>query len=199
MLAFLVFLLLDAPANAGPVTAPDDYAVYVDFLRQATWDRAEIMKKAVGTFVIVDRTDLAGTGSFSIPRDWLLYDGMKWHFPELDSSTLHSFEVRNAKTVHLDAARFDGLPVALVSRRTIRNWFPRSASLPERWERFYERFPKAQGFLAFSSVGFSDDRRQALLYYGNQYDGLGGRGELLLFAWDGRQWMIIGRMQAWIS
>jgi hypothetical protein len=185
-------------ATAESVAPSDDYAVYVDFIRQTSWQRAEIEKTPVDAFVIMAKTDINDVGPSTLDQ-WQQYDYMKRQFPELDPSTLRSFGIRNAKAAQLLAKEFHDLTVVLLSRREIRKLFPRSALLTASWEGFYRRFPHAQGVLTFSCVGFSDDRRQALLYYGNQWDGLAGTGELLLLTWDGGRWVIARRMNVWVS
>lgn len=81
-LAFIAFFLAGVVAPAKPDASSDDYAVYVDFIRQMTWGRAEIAKEEVDTFVILAKTDISDAGSPSIPEHWLVFDEMKWRFPE---------------------------------------------------------------------------------------------------------------------
>jgi hypothetical protein len=69
----------------------------------------------------------------------------------------------------------------------------------EGWNNFYNKYPRAQGLLCFSRVGFDRHRSQALVYFANQSNYLGGAGYLVLLAKKNGAWLIVKQNMLWIS
>lgn len=67
------------------------------------------------------------------------------------------------------------------------------------WETFYARYPGSQGIMGLSRVGFSADGTQALLYLGNQWHWLAGRGYVWLLSRVGGGWVVERGVMIWIS
>jgi hypothetical protein len=89
------------------------------------------------------------------------------------------------------------LPHVLISDETIEKIFFKEGG--GGWVEFARRYPKNHGFLSFSRVGFSKDRKQALFYLGNEYTGGAGEGYLVLLQNRNGIWKEVTRSSCWIS
>jgi hypothetical protein len=67
------------------------------------------------------------------------------------------------------------------------------------WALFYEKYKNSQGILDFSRAGFSNDKKQALIYYGNQSNWKSGKGFYVIFEKKDGKWIRINSMTAWES
>ena len=68
-----------------------------------------------------------------------------------------------------------------------------------RWQGFYERYPKSNGFISVSRVGFNPDHSQAFLYAAASCGGLCGEGYYVLLGKDGGVWSVKRKTMLWIS
>lgn len=57
------------------------------------------------------------------------------------------------------------------------------------WQEFFARYPD-QSLITLSRVGFSDDRRSALVVTGKQGGRLSGGGMYVILTWEGGHWTI---------
>jgi len=69
----------------------------------------------------------------------------------------------------------------------------------EGWKRFYRRYPGASGLMIFSDVGFSDDRRFAIVYVAWYSDSRRGEGRIVLLTRESNQWKVWQSLQVWIA
>jgi hypothetical protein len=67
------------------------------------------------------------------------------------------------------------------------------------WETFYETYPESGGCFHVSRVGFSSDRRQALVHVGRQWHGRAGGGELIQIGLEKDAVVELGSMATWMS
>lgn len=67
------------------------------------------------------------------------------------------------------------------------------------FEEFHRLYPKSQGFMSVSRIGFNPDRTRALVYVGNLCGGLCGTGQYYLLTKDGHDWKIDVQALVWIS
>jgi len=67
------------------------------------------------------------------------------------------------------------------------------------WPAFYKQFPRSQGLLTFSRVGFSTDGNQAFFYYSNRCEGLCGVGCYVVMQRSGNSWAIDKEITIWVS
>jgi hypothetical protein len=89
-------------------------------------------------------------------------------------------------------------PVHILKASELKEIF--SQNLVVGWADFYRRYPSAKGYQAFSPIGYSADRTNALFYHEHACGGLCGSGELVWVsrAPDG-QWKVHKRLGLWIS
>ncbi|HLW99808.1 MAG TPA: hypothetical protein VKR82_14260 [Candidatus Acidoferrales bacterium] len=66
-------------------------------------------------------------------------------------------------------------------------------------EEFNRLYPKSQGFMSLSRIGFSPNKTQALVYVANVCGGLCGTGELYLLCKVDGKWKIQNELMVWIS
>lgn len=67
------------------------------------------------------------------------------------------------------------------------------------WENFYEKYPDAEGFISFSNVHYSADKKTAILYYSLMRDYLNGRGAVVILSFNGKEWKKKLEGEVWIS
>ncbi len=67
------------------------------------------------------------------------------------------------------------------------------------WDGFYRKHPGSLGILTFSPVGFSGDRRQALVFYSVVREGLDGSGNLVLLEQVDGAWRVVAHENVWIA
>jgi hypothetical protein len=191
----LAVIALVAAATLAAGSTPsldDDYSVYVDFMRQQSWGRVTPLNVKINTFVVVDSTS-ARSSHEPRPHQETFASLMAKRLPGVDSSAIRSFEERNANSVLLNAGEFRDLTVVAVPRDSL----DRLLHSDRGWRAFYDEYPDAQGILTLSRVGFSDDRRQALLCYESRMAVEGGGGELVQLLFDGHRWVITERLPLW--
>lgn len=71
--------------------------------------------------------------------------------------------------------------------------------LVSAWQRFFRRYPRAQGIMRLSVVGFGSDRTQAFFYCENTWDALAGTGVYYLMVREGGSWDIKAEHLVWES
>ena len=198
---FVLGLLVVAALSCTSTGIPndyDDYEIYVEFLSQNIWERIELENIELGNVVINSVTDTSGM-DYESKEPWEIGSYIRESLPALQRSTIRSFETRNRKPIVLSAENFEQHSVSIVAEHELSKIFNRAEGGGGWWPEYYERFADAQGILTLSRVGFNSEGTQALLYYGNQYAGLGGKGEMVLFDRVDNRWLITKRYMIWIS
>ena len=98
---------------------------------------------------------------------------------------------------------FTGLPnVILLDEELRHSMLARDTSNPRDggfWDHFYRQFPNSMGTVEFSRVGFSQNRKYALVYVGYRSGLLAGHGQLVLLERQSNGWMIRKTDPLWIS
>jgi hypothetical protein len=194
----LTILLLSSllfPYQSGGNENEIEYTVYTDFIKQTRWDRLELYKIKSPSYVIHHVThDLTISPDSKSP--WIISDRVIKELPELQTSTIESFTKVNIQTSNLDASSFDKLNVILITDEEEKEYFGPDGTW---WPGFYRTYPNSQGILTLSRVGISSDRKQALLYYHNQWDGKAGIWAIVLLYHDGTKWLIKKEIPLWAS
>jgi hypothetical protein len=67
------------------------------------------------------------------------------------------------------------------------------------WGKFYLKYPKSQGIMSLSRVGFNRGLDRALVYIGNQSGGKTGVGYYVFMVKQDGGWQVNGRTAAWVS
>jgi hypothetical protein len=175
----------------------EEYAVYKALLQQVDWWSGDGGKATVQQYVLRETTRAAV----------LFYRNKQG----VDVSILSSFDERNRAPDRIDAKRFAGMKVRLVSDREYKAsfWSPAEGPMtfdgrtfrnaPPSRDSFEKKYRASQGLLTVSRVGFSDDGSRALLYYDNEIHDRGEDGLVLLEktpqGWKPRHWLSSGFSQ----
>lgn len=113
-----------------------------------------------------------------------------------DPSAIADFEERADDVSAL--AGLDGVgPYRLIDEADVSRIFQGEAR--GGWQRFYREFPGAPGMIFFSGVGFSADRRQAIVYMGSLRGGEWGDGSMYLLERQRDGWAVVDRVSLWQS
>jgi len=67
------------------------------------------------------------------------------------------------------------------------------------WDRWYKEHPHAHGMTWISLPVFDAKTGLVLIYYGNQYQSLGGEGWIILFEYEQGKLVELGRSMLWVS
>jgi len=178
-----------AAACLGCATAPagsgvDDYEIYIGFFNRL---RHEIVDLRL---VVDEGTSVRGMAPNS-ETPWKITGWYLKHLPLREPSTVKSFELRNQAPMSLEAGRFVGHDVILMTAEERSEY---------EGHLFSEHFPTAAGILTLSRVGVNADGTQALLYYETEIPGvLGGGGQMAVFEKTGEEWTIVDTLVVWES
>lgn len=99
--------------------------------------------------------------------------------PGIQADTIADFEAKSKKADQLESGFSLEVPCILVTGEEINAILGAHGN---GWDNFYKKYPGAQGILSFSQVGFDRQKNQALAYFGNQSNYLGGAGCRVLLA-----------------
>ena len=134
--------------------------------------------------VITDHT------TFHETRNYLGLEG-------IEQEIIDDFLLKNADSHPLhDFFNLD-IPVVLLSKEEMEKIF--SPGVHEGWHDFYGQYPYSQGIMELSRVGFNAEMDKALVYVGNQVDGLWGAGYIHLLVKVNGVWIIQDTEGVWIS
>jgi hypothetical protein len=67
------------------------------------------------------------------------------------------------------------------------------------WNTFFERYPRSNGWIHVSAIGYSSDLSRAVVYVSHQCPGLCGSGDMLILRRDGPAWRVEQLIPVWIS
>ncbi|HET9791106.1 MAG TPA: hypothetical protein VFR08_07375 [Candidatus Angelobacter sp.] len=116
--------------------------------------------------------------------------------PTLQQATIDAFRKANAQQVSLHRSFHSSLDYELVDESQLEPIFKKGGGW---WDAYYKQFPRAQGILTFSRVGFNSDGTQALLYYSNRCGGLCGAGKYVVMVKHDGRWSIGTEIEMWVS
>jgi hypothetical protein len=109
---------------------------------------------------------------------------------------LADFRSKNSRVSKLEENFSVPGRVLLISRHELNDLF----SDPDGgWGAFYRKYPQTSGIITLSRVGFNWNHTRALLYYGNWFDYLGGRGHLIHLVKKKGEWVIKAWNMVWFS
>jgi hypothetical protein len=115
--------------------------------------------------------------------------------PSLELATIKNFHEVNRRQAALQQ-QFDlPLPYKLAANTTLHSILHHVTDWPE----YYRRYPGAQGFLRFSRIGFSRDRKQAIFFASNHCGGLCATGSYTVAKKLGTRWIIVKEVIVWVS
>lgn len=189
------------PPSAEPKdvegAAPDVNVVHGDFiaaLKKSLWSDADGFETCVldpGTTVYRDDRE---------EKDPDRWEEFLWRFPALRRDTYDSFWSANERArpiAPLDRGAMK-LHVLTKAEDAELEAIAEGARFREYWDTFRARYGKAVR-VRLSAVGFSEDRRQAVIYYSASFDFLAAWGSCCLLKREGDRWEIAEEHYMWIS
>jgi hypothetical protein len=106
------------------------------------------------------------------------------------------FLARNAKAVPLEDRFNLNIPVTLLNQKDFDSFFGQNG---QGWKAYYLAYPKSQGVLTLSRVGFNARGDKALVYAGNMAFALAGAGYAIVLGQENGQWRVLNQVMLWIS
>lgn len=178
------------PQKSGCEPTPEDYSVYsavLDDFGPPEDPEEEWRGKKI---IISDQTDVSQKA-----------DNAPWGFRSPSkqrplAETIKNFDARMTSPCHLQALLKTKLSASLVSADDLSKIFKKRG---DGWQRFYARYPGAGGYWTFSTVGYSENGEEALVYVGHHCGSLCGTGHLFLLAKENGTWIVKNRTMLWIS
>ncbi len=122
-------------------------------------------------------------------------DLLKKKLPELEEEIIKDFQDKDNQVYHLDRRFVLDVDYILLTNKERGEIF----AFENGWKVFYDRYPNANGILEFSRVGFNSQRTKALIYQGNQSNGLSGMGQYVLLLKKDGKWEIEKEVPTWMS
>jgi hypothetical protein len=175
------------PLTPSPNESEAEYAVYTALIETMyANDKLEVV-------VIRDHTS---SGLGMVGNDAKEFEYIQKALPEVDQSLKDSFLARNAQPVPLEDRFNLKIPVTLLSQADFDTFFGKSG---RGWDDFYFQYPKSQGVLTLSKVGFNAQVDKALVYAGNQAYSLAGAGYAVALGLEHGQWKVLNQVMLWIS
>src|SRR5947209_3600747 len=168
--------VISGPSKHGSET--EAYAVY-DTLIEQIYIRAQVEQ-----IVVKDQTSL---GSFNNEELEGVFQQVGRKLTALQKTTFNDFRAKNEQPHRLDEPFNLSVNYALISKDEENELLYQRA---DGWVAFYKKYPKAQGILTISRVGFNPEMNQALVYVGNQSGPKTGAGYYVLLARENGTWTI---------
>ncbi|MBP7088344.1 MAG: hypothetical protein KBB01_03490 [Candidatus Omnitrophica bacterium] len=112
---------------------------------------------------------------------------------DLSVDTIRDFKAKNTQSYHLKNFFNQHLECRLINDEEVSKIFDVGG-----WKEFYLRYPKSNGILAFSRVGFNSDKTRCLVYASNQEDKIIAEGfyySLTKSIYN--NWLIESRQRTW--
>jgi hypothetical protein len=162
----------------------EEYAVY-DVLIEKKYIRNQIE-----LIVIKDHT---GLSRYAELGEQIQY--VKRRIPDLAQDMLDNFQAKNGLPQALSTHFNLRVKYLLVNEKELNEIFQN----PDGWSDFYRKYPRSQGLMALSRVGFNQESNQALVYVGNQAGLKAGAGYYVSLAKENGTWIIQHEVETWVS
>jgi hypothetical protein len=168
--------------------SPEEYAVYAALIERM------YVRKEVELIVIRRLTSAYSSDPGKLGET---LERVRKGMPRLKPATMADFQSKNNQPSLLDNFFDIKARVFLISAEEVEHLFGRGGGW---WDAFYQKYPKSQGLLTLSQVGFNPEKNQALVYVGNQRGGLDGGGSyILLTREEDDDWIIADSAGMWES
>jgi hypothetical protein len=177
-------------------------------------DEYTIYSQAIAKQFVNDRVDRIVVGDHTLMAFPPIMMGMTQfgNSPEVRKlrqavakETLQDYEQKNKTSVALEEKFQLKVPIILISAIERDQIFlvadagKQEIPNPKGLDEFHRLYPKSQGFMTLSRIGFNPNKTQALLYIGNLCGGLCGTGQLFLLVKEGNSWKIQSVATLWVS
>jgi hypothetical protein len=185
--------------SAAPELENEEYAIYSQAIAN------QFVRDGVDRIVVADHTLMEFPPIMMGMTQFGNSPGMQKLRRAMAKETLQDYEKKNKSSVTLGGKFQLKVPVVLISEVErdqiflVGNAGKKGTLNPNGLDEFHRLYPKSQGFMTLSRIGFNSKKTQALLYIGNLCGGLCGAGEWFLFAKEGNSWKIEYVATVWVS
>lgn len=124
---------------------------------------------------------------------------LKDRMPELSDETVKDFNSKNEKAYPLERKFILPGEYTLIKKGEALGNYSSADDLLKKYEIFREKYPKSDGFISFSRVGFSSDKKQALAYFEHFCGVECASGEFFFFVKEKDKWIKKAQTRLWIS
>ena len=174
----------------GSDTTGNDYLIYSDFCKYFFDNLAE---DKIDTVVLREETDIHD----SIREIYVKEENitrLQAFLPTLEASTLSDFFRQNSSNIQLPSKLVEHKQIIILSKANEQAIFKEGG-----WDKFRDKFHGSQGIMTFSRIGYSKERKQALLSYSNYCGRLCGGGGLAYFRNIEGKWKLEVIFPVWVS
>jgi hypothetical protein len=116
--------------------------------------------------------------------------------PGLQPATLDAYRAANAQQAYLRRSFHTATDCELVDSARLDSFFKNNGG---GWPAYYKQYPRSQGILAFSRVGFSADGTQGFFYLSNRCGELCGGGWYVVMEKQNGSWAMAREIENWVS
>lgn len=116
--------------------------------------------------------------------------------PGLTQDTINDYQAKKVESRKLENSFTVSGKVVFLSEEEETQLFRNGL---DGWNKFYKKYPEANGIITFSRVGFNKERTQALVYVGIGCGGLCGDGSFMFLEKINGKWSIRGNKNLWVS
>ena len=126
---------------------------------------------------------------------------LKEMIPDLTDEIIKDFNSKNLKSHQVERKFTFAGKYELVNKWDLNNIFSSNGfeDLFKSWEDFYQKYPKSDGFIEFSRVGFDRDKKRAIIFT-NHYCGVTcAEGSYAFYAKENNKWVVKTKVRLWAS
>ncbi|HTK38860.1 MAG TPA: hypothetical protein VL325_10240 [Pyrinomonadaceae bacterium] len=104
------------------------------------------------------------------------------------------------KAAKIDVKRFHlQQRIALVTRDKQKSYFPETVNCEDGWKRYFLKYPRSNGYMSVSRIGFDHEKRFAGVYFSYIRGCLDAEGHNILLEKTGDGWKIAYDVMPWVS
>ena len=168
---------MELAINLISEVSSDEYEVYIAVLKE---------KSQKKKFVVSDKT---------IQKDSIgeAFSGENESVQK--SEAIKSFQQRNVISHKLETKFPTDIDYKIIKQKEINEYFKNEKT----WDAFYKDFPESDGLYDFSRVGFSRDRKEALIYVSHSCGGKCGTGRYYYLTKESGTWEIVEEVYLWTA
>lgn len=177
--------------------APSEYEVFSAWIdnkaADKTWNR-HLDQFVINTETDLDTQLLTDDNGQPITLEKAV-EGLGRKAPLLRQETLDAFRKANAVQGTIGPALHPTIRYQVVTPSQLEPMFKRGGN---GWMGYYKQFPRSQGVVTFSRVGFSPDGMQALFFYKNVCGELCGEANYAVMQKHNDGWQVEKEINMWV-
>jgi len=177
--------------TATPTPVPQatavDYAVYKALIETMITD------PKVAMVVIQDHTISSLNPVVSNDK---VFESIQKDLPGLDQAMRDNYLALNAQSTLLEDRFNLKVPVTLLSQADFDSFFGKNG---KGWDNFYFQYPKSQGVLTLSRVGFNAQADKALVCTSTQVYTMAAAGYAVVLSLENGVWKVMNQVTLWTS